>query len=178
DDEIDIVLGGHGVAVLTQPGAGQQRIDIFQAGAGAVDQVLALAGAEQPARDFDFVELDLKPLVGIVDRQRDISHPYGGFSRAAGIDDVLHAVTTQPARVSLTQGPADGIDEVRLAAPVRTHDGRDATAEGQLGAARKGLEPLQLQRLQVHRLSSDRYGWALAPIRNVSMDHGAGHDVY
>ncbi len=42
DDEVDIVLRRHGVAVLTQAGAGQQRIDVFQSRARPVDQVFTL----------------------------------------------------------------------------------------------------------------------------------------
>ena len=83
DDEIDVVLRRDGVTVLAQPGAGQQRIDVFQAGARAVDQVLALARTEEAAGNLDFRELHVESLVRVVDGEGDLGHADRGFARPA-----------------------------------------------------------------------------------------------
>ena len=143
DDEVDIVLRRDRVAILAQAGAGQQRVDVFQSRARTVDQVLALPGAEQTAGDFDLVELDVEPLVGIVDGERAFRHADRRLAGTARVDDVLHLLAPQAAGVALAERPADCIDQVGLAATVGADDRRDAPAEGQLRAAGKGLEPLQ-----------------------------------
>src|SRR5256885_15205438 len=174
DNEVDIVLRRHGIAVLAQTGAGQQRIDVLQSRARPVDQVLTLTRAIKAAGDLDFIELNVEALVGVVDRQHHLGHADGGFSGAAGVDDVLHSLAAEPTRIPLAERQADGVDEIRLAAAVGADDRRDATAEGQLRAARKGLEPLQLQRLQVQGYAvigvaglsrpSETYAWTTARV--------------
>src|SRR4029077_6423972 len=123
----------------------EQRVDVFQAGARAVDQILALTGAEEAPRDFDLVELDVEPLVGIIDGERALGHADRRLAGAARVNDVFHLLATQPTRIALAEGPPDRIDQVRLAATVGADDGGDPAAEWHLRAAGKGLEPLQPQ---------------------------------
>jgi len=87
-------------------------IDVFQPGARAVDQVLALTRTEEAPSNFDFRELDVESLVRVVDGQGHLGHAHRGFPRPARVDDVFHSMPTQSARVALPQRPADGIDQV------------------------------------------------------------------
>ena len=132
DDEVDVVLGHHRVAVLAQAGAGQQRVDVLQPGRGAVNVVMAFAGAIEPSRDFDLGKLHGQPAVRVVDHKGHLGHPNLGFARPPGIDEVLHALAANLARVTLAQRPADGVHQVGLATAVRAHDPGDAVTERQV----------------------------------------------
>src|SRR2546428_12016581 len=95
DDEVDVVLRGDGITVLAQAGAGQQRVDVLQARARAVDQVLTLPRAIEAAGDLDFIDPYLAPLVGVVNRQRHLGHTDGRLSGTPGIDDIPPSLTAQ-----------------------------------------------------------------------------------
>ena len=49
---------------------------------------------------------------------------------AAAEDHVLHPLATETARTLLSEHPRDGVDDIALAAAVRTHDGRDTAVKG------------------------------------------------
>ncbi len=161
DDEVDVVLGHHRVAVLAQASAGQQRIDVLQPGRGAVDVVMAFAGAIEPPRDFDLAKLDRQPAIRVVDHEGHLGHPDLGFARATGIDEVLHALAANLARVALPQRPADGVHQVGLAAPIGPHDPGDAVTERQVGQLGECLKTLDAKGLQVHGMPS--HSWTFAP---------------
>ena len=83
-------------------------------------------------------------------------------------DDVVHPLAAEPARGLLAHHPADGIDDVGLAAAVRAHDGGDAIVEGEDGAVDEGLEPVDLQRLDSHPTLDPSTGGSisgLGPVR-------------
>jgi hypothetical protein len=50
----------------------------------------------------------------------------------------------------LAEHPADGVDDVRLAAAVRTDDAGDARGQLEHGAFHERLEPVQLDLLDAH----------------------------
>ena len=55
---VDLALADDDVLLAADPGVGQQLLDVEQAARHAVDGVLAVAAAEQRARDGDLGELD------------------------------------------------------------------------------------------------------------------------
>ena len=81
-----------------------------------------------------------RPLLGVVDRQRDLAHPQGLAAARPGEDHVLHAVAADGAGALLAQNPADRLHDVGLAAAVGPDDPRDPGADGDLRPVVEGLE--------------------------------------
>src|SRR5919197_1482973 len=135
DHVIDVVLSGDRVAGLSQPGRGEQGVDVAQPRPGSVDEVVALTRPVEPAGDLDLRELYVEPLVAVVEKQRDLCHADRRAARAAAVDHVLHPVASQATRIALSERPADGGHEVRLPTAVGPDDRGDALREGQLGPA-------------------------------------------
>ena len=66
-------------------------------------------------------------------------------------DDVLHPLTAQAACALLAQHPGDGVDDVALAATVRTDDGGHAIVERQGGTLREALEAGDFEMIESHQ---------------------------
>ncbi len=56
-------------------------------------------------------------------------------------DDVRHLPAAQALGGLFAQDPLDGVDDVRLSAPVGPHHAGNPRAEGELGLVREALEP-------------------------------------
>ena len=156
----DAPLLDNGVALRAEAGAHEQVLNVAQTGQVAVDQVFAFARAEKAARDGDFGGRGLRAAGlrmcrvgvfvsgGIDQRHGDDGHASGLSVARSGEDHVFHAGAAQTFRRLLAEHPTDGVTQIRLAAPVRTNDGRDAAAiEPKFGAIAKRFETLQLQPL-------------------------------
>ena len=118
-----------GVGVGAHARVQQEVGDVLEAAGHLVDLVLARARAEIAARDRDFAVFDGQHLFAVVDRQRDLCHAEGLAGGRAVEDDVFHPVAPQRSRAVLPQRPANGVDDIGLAAAVRADHGRDAVAE-------------------------------------------------
>ena len=150
----DAALLDDGIAFRSQAGAHEDVLDVAQPGLTAVDEVFALARAEQAPGDGHFgrlggvagdVAIDTRLGRRIDQRHGDRSHAEGLALPCTGEDDVLHAGAAQGFGGLLAQHPADGVAQVRLSAPVRAYDGGNASAiESQLSPVAKGLEALDL----------------------------------
>src|SRR5215475_2711191 len=147
-----------------QAGVGEQLGDVEQAALVAVDEVLALARAEQQPADRDLGVVDRERAVGVVDGQRDLGPPQRRPRGGAGEDDVLHLAATQGLDPLLAHDPGEGVDDVRLARPVRADHAGDARLEPQGRGRGEGLEPAQGESLQVHLLALLLVG--PAPVRH------------
>ena len=81
---------------------------------------------------------------GGIDQRHGHDGHAGGFAVArSGEDHVFHAGAAQTFRRLLAEHPTDRVTEIRLAAPVRANDGRNAAAiESKLGAIAKRFETL------------------------------------
>ncbi|MNI72646.1 hypothetical protein D3C73_1286000 [compost metagenome] len=67
--------------------------------------------------------------------------PGGGLAVARAVEnDVLHGLATQFRGLGLAQHPADGVDDVRLSAAVRTHHADQLAGHGNHGGIDEGLE--------------------------------------
>ena len=168
----DAALLDDGVAFRAQAGAHKDVLDVAQPGLAAVDQVFALAGAEQAARDGDFARLRRAAAISWTLGAASRLCPRGGFRRRAAAlrswasgsdqnhghrrhsdrfaglgareDHVFHAGAAQAAGGLLAQHPADGVAQVRFAAPVRTHHCCDpAAVETQFRLVAEGLKALK-----------------------------------
>src|SRR5437867_1746300 len=120
----------------------------------AIEQVLALPRAGEPACDEDFLIRDREGSIRVVEDQGDLRHVHRPAPGRALEDDVFHLAAAQQARRLLAQDPADGIGDVGLAAAVRPHDRGDSRFERQLDRARERLEARQLESGQPHGVVS------------------------
>ena len=142
-------------------------MDVAQPALGPVDEVLALAGAVEAARDLDVadglqrVDLEGGRFFGFNRRSwRRGRHPAqpqthlggaGGLPRIAAVeDDVFHLVAAQALGALFAKHPRQRVGHVALAAPVGADDGRDSPVEGQLRPVGKRLEPRNLQTIETH----------------------------
>ena len=144
DDAVDIVLHHHRVAVLGEPGAAEQTLEIAQPGVVAVDAELGVPFAAcDPPADRHLGILGRQAAVLVVHDELDLGEPHALTAAAARVDDLVHALAAELAGVRLAERPAHGIDEVALAAAVRPDDRGDPRVEDHLAPSREGLEPGQ-----------------------------------
>src|SRR2546422_2931507 len=143
---------------------------LFRSAAGrAIDRVFGLARAEVAPAHEDLArrgELRREPVggslalpVGLAAREvrllpleeeRHLGHAERPVLGVAGEDDVLHRLAAQMARALLAQHPADRVDDVRLAAAVRSDDGGHARRQLEDGPLHERLEAVQLDLLDPH----------------------------
>ncbi len=154
DDEADATLLDDRVGARADAGAEEQLGDVEQPAGGLVDLVVALAAAEEPARDGDLAEariLRRHQSAVVLEGERDLRHARGRTALAPREDDVLHAAPAQVLRRLLAHRPADGVDHVRLAAPVGSHHAGDPLVEGEDDAVGERLEAADLEAPDFHR---------------------------
>ena len=73
-----------------EPDVGEQLDEVDSANGGAVDQVLALAAAVQPARDRDLAEVELRQrAVLVVEEELDLAVVGRRVAGRAGEEDVV-----------------------------------------------------------------------------------------
>jgi hypothetical protein len=114
-----------------EAGAPEQVLDVAQAHRRVVEQVVALAGAGEPAGDHDLLVRDREVAIGVVEVERDLGHVHGLAVGGALEDHVLHLAAAEQPGGLLAQDPAHGVGHIRLAAPVGAHDGGHAGFERQ-----------------------------------------------
>ena len=150
EQQVDHLGLDHDAGVAAEAGAAQQVLDVAEPDRRAVEQVVALARAGQPAGDDHLAVGDGQVAVAVVEVERDlgdVDRPPGG---GALEDHVLHlAAAEQPGRL-LAQHPAHRVGDVRLAAPVGADDGGDPLLEGQGDGVRERLEAGELQPSELH----------------------------
>jgi hypothetical protein len=128
----------------------QQLLDVQQAHDLAADPVLALAGAEDRARDLDLRHGDGDQTGAVVDHELGLGHAEGRPLGAPREDHVRHLAAAQGPRALLPEDPADGVDEVGLARAVRPDDDRRARSELEHRLVGERLETSDLEGAQEH----------------------------
>ena len=144
EDVLHAVLADDAHAVVADARVGKELVDILEAAAGAVDEVLALPAAVEPARHRHLAEVHGQRAV-VVENQRDLRDVQRTPLRRAREDDVLRARAAQVADVLLAEHPAHGIRDIALAAAVRADNRRDAVVEFNGNLVGKGLESICLK---------------------------------
>ncbi len=87
--------------------------------------------------------------IGIDKGEGDLRHAERFAIARPGEDHILHFCPAQGAGRLLAQDPADGVEDIRLAAAIGADDGGHALArQGELGAVAEGLEAEDLNLLQ------------------------------
>ena len=128
----------------------EQVDDVLQAAGGAVEVVLALTVAVDPAGDHDLGEIHGQGAILVVEHEADLAVGEGLALLGAVEDHVGHAGAAQGFCGLLAQHPAYRIADVALARAVRPDNARDSLAEDDLRPLREGLEAVQFQFLEPH----------------------------
>ena len=148
----EALLLHEGVGLRVDPGPQEQVVDVLETADRLVEQVLRLPVPVEPPADRD-----LAPGYRHLTLVREREEGLGQSERTAGggpvEDHVLHPLAPQRLRALLTEGPAQGIGDVRLAAAVRTDDGGDAREDLELRPVDEGLEAEERDRQKPHEPS-------------------------
>ena len=135
EDLRDVALGHDAVARAAHAGAHEQLLDVFEPAGSLVDEILAPAIPEDPARDRHLIvgQLDARRrqvlVVHPADRQRDLRHAQRFAPVGAVKDHVRHLAATQCLGRLLTQHPTDSVRHVGLAAAIGANDARHPRLE-------------------------------------------------
>ena len=148
---LDLALADHGAVAAAETDVGEQLDEVGAPDRRAVDQVLALTAAVQPARDRDLAEVELRQrAVFVVEQQLDFAEIGRRVAGRTGEEDIIGLLRAQLVRAQRAGGPEQRVGHVRLAGPVRTDDDGDARLEANLDRFGERLEAAQLDRSQVH----------------------------
>ncbi len=150
DDLGDPPLLDDGVALGADAGVSEEIVHVAETTGHLVHQVLGLPGPIQAPGNLDLGEggeLGRAAPIGVVEGEDDLAQPHRRPRLGAGEDDVFHALSAQATGRLLSHGPANGIDDIRLPAAVRAHDGGDPRPEAERRLVDEALEPRDLQRL-------------------------------
>ena len=153
-DEADLALLDDRIGLRAGAGAEEEIRDVAEPDRGLVDEVIAVAAAVQAAGHGDLgvlaeLEGDLARVV-VLEGERDLGEVVRGARVGAVEDDVLHAAAAEVLRALLAHAPADGVDDVRLAAAVGADDAEDVVVEVDDRAVDERLEPDHLKLLDLH----------------------------
>ena len=167
DDLADHALLDDRIAARAKAGAQEQVGDVAPSAAGAVEVVIALGVAANRALDRDLVERTVLAgdgVVGVVEDQFDGRLRHRLARRTAGKDHIGQRIAAQAAGRALAHHPADRIDDVGLAAAVRTDHAGHVGGQVQGGRIDEGLETGQLDGGQAHAafgFQQRQYRWVI-----------------
>ena len=158
-DRIQLPLADEHVHLLTQTRLREQVLNVGKARRGAVNLVLAAAGAEHGARNLHPISGNAEGAVRIIESQGDLGAAQGctlgavARTSLAGAreDNVLHAAAAQALSALLTHDPGERIQHIGLTGAVRSDHRINAGGELKSGCGGERLEPSQGQRHQVHK---------------------------
>ena len=164
EDRLDLALADDRVHALAEAEVGEQLDEVEPAHRRAVDEVLALAAAVEPARDrrARSSRRAASPSC-VVEEELDLAEVGGPAARRAGEEDVVGLLGAQLVRAERAGRPADRVGDVRLAGAVRADDHADARLEANLDRVGKRLEATELYRAEMHvgrTLAASRTGRA------------------
>ena len=149
---VDLALRDDRVHRAAEADVGEQLDEIGAPHGGLVDEVLALAATNEPARDRDLAEVDLvaEAAVRVVEHELDLAVIRRRPVRGAAEEDVVGLLGPELGRGQRAGGPDDRVGDVRLAGAVRADDHGDARLELELDRVDERLEAADLDRLEVH----------------------------
>src|SRR4029077_9483260 len=124
-DEVDLALLHDGVGASTDTGIHEKLMDIAQPARRLVEEILALAIAENPSGYADLVPFDAKLLFALGKRHRNLCHAQRRAAVSPTENDVGHFPSPQGPRGLLAQNPANRIQNIRLTAAVWAHHRSD-----------------------------------------------------
>jgi len=150
-DRLDAALRDDRAHRLAEADLGEQLDDVRAPDLRAVDEVLALSAAVQPANDRDLREIELgQRTVLVVEQQLDLAVVGRGSVGGPGEEHVVRLLGAELAGRERTGRPDQRVGDVRLARTVRPDDDGDARLEPDLDRVGERLEAAQLDCTQVH----------------------------
>ena len=147
---IDRALGDDAVQVAPEAGLGEQVAHVEAPHGLAIEQVVAVARAIEPAHDRELVAGDADAAVGVVEQQLDLADAARRVLLGAREEHVLLALCAQLAGWLGGHRPLQRIGDVGLARAVRPDDDGDAAVEAELERLAERLEAAQADCAQVH----------------------------
>ena len=177
---VDHALADEQECVVGEMRPVEQVDEVPQANPLAIEQVVVLAGAVQPAAQLEHLVVDRQQPVGVVEQDRDVRHALRGPTLRAGPDDVLGLARAKGPAL-LSERPAEGVGQVRLARAIRADDCADPRPELDDGPFRERLEAVQAECEQpgggraVERIEGHER--VVLAGRSATAVRGAGHAV-
>ena len=159
DELADLALAHQGRRTGSRRGVGEQELDVTGPYVAAVDAIGRPGIALDAAYDFDglvIVELGRGGALGVVERDRHLGHVPRRAVRRSGKDDVIHARGAHALEGVFPHDPAQGLEQVRLAAAVRADDAGEPAFDDHLGRLDEGFEPREPEPRELH-------GWRMLP---------------
>ncbi len=135
---------------LPEPGVGEDLHHVDEPALRAVDAVLALPRAVEPAGDRDLARGQVDGAVAVVEHDLDLGLRARLHAVGAGEDHVLHRLAADGQRRLLAHRPQHRVGDVGLAGAIRADDHGHAGRELEPRAVRERLEALQRDRPQMH----------------------------
>ncbi|OQB34958.1 MAG: hypothetical protein BWY09_02494 [Candidatus Hydrogenedentes bacterium ADurb.Bin179] len=154
EDLVDPPLLHEGIGGGPDAGVHEEALDILEPAGGFIEEILALAGAEDTAGDGDLVEFGAEDGFAIGEGDVDLGHAEGFADIGAVEDTIFHLGAAEGAGAGFAQHPADGVGDVAFATAVGPDDGGEAGLELEPGFIGKTLEPRDIQPFQMHNPDS------------------------
>ena len=149
-DLVDLSLLHDRVGAAAHAGVHEELVDVAEAACGFIDEILALPISINPAGYADFVPLGAEFLFTLREGHGNLGHTKCRAAVRAAENDIRHLAAAQGFCRLLAKDPANGVEDIRLAATIRTYDGCDASVEVEDGFCGEGFEADDFQRLQIH----------------------------
>ncbi len=140
EEHVDLALLHDRVARAPDPGAHEEVLDVLEAAGLFVDEILALAVAEDPAAEGDLVVIRLENAGASRERQRPSAIPRGE-RLSVPLKMTSDISPPEGLRRGFPEHPAHRVDDVRLAASIRTDDAGDSSWNSSLVLSAKDLNP-------------------------------------
>ena len=147
-------LADDDVHLAANAGVAEEFLDIHEADARTVDFVLTCAVAVHATRDRDFLILNGKCPIGIVDGKSYLRAPQGLSPGSSREDNIFHFAAAEGLGGVLAHNPREGIDDIRLTRSIRADNCADAGLKFHCRRRSKGFKALQSQRFQIHGATS------------------------
>ena len=139
---VDLSLTDNRISFLTDTRIIKKFVDVFQAAYRAVNHIFAFTGAVQPPRHRNFVVINGKLMIGIVQCNRHIR----GAERLAHLrsrkNNILHGCAPKLLDTLLPKHPSYRIGNIALSAAVRSYDSCNAIVKFKIDFICKRFKPL------------------------------------
>ena len=153
NDLADLALAHHGGRARARRSVGEQQLHVAGAHFAAVDAIGRTLLALDPPGDFEnvgIVEHGGRRARAVVERQDHLGVVARRARAGAGEDHVVHAGRAHLLVGILAHDPAQGLDEIGLAATVRPHHAGQAGGDDEIGRLNEALEAGQSQLFESH----------------------------
>ena len=149
-ESIDHLALDHHARISPKTGAPHHVVNVAKAAGRIVEQVVAVPGATEPARDDYFAKWNPEGTIVILEVEGDLGDVYRAPCRGALKDHLFHFGAAERARALLAEDPSHRIGDVRLAASIRPDDRRDTRLEHQLCFIGERFESMKLELRETH----------------------------